>query len=48
MVVYLQAVDLFTYCTAEQMVRIASIAQQQDFVAGEKVYTANDPADAMY
>jgi CRP-like cAMP-binding protein len=48
MVVYLQAVDLFTYCTAEQMVRIASIAQQQDFAAGESVYTASDPADAMY
>jgi CRP-like cAMP-binding protein len=48
MVVYLQAVDLFAYCTAEQMVRIASIAQQKNFSAGEKIYAANDPAEAMY
>lgn len=48
MVVYLQAIDLFTYCTAEQMVRIASIAQQQDFTAGDEIYAASDPADAMY
>ena len=48
MVVYLQAVDLFTYCTAEQMVRIAAIARQQRFKANEKIYASNDPADAMY
>jgi len=48
MVVYLQAVDLFTYCTAEQMVRIASIVHQRHFAAGEKIYAANDPAEAMY
>ncbi len=48
MVVYLQAVDLFTYCTAEQMVRIAGIARQQRFKANEKIYASNDPADAMY
>ncbi len=48
MVVYLQAVDLFAYCTAEQMVRIASIAQQRNFAAGEEVYNPNDPAEAMY
>lgn len=47
-VVYFQAVDLFTYCTAEQMVRIASIAQQKRFAANEKIYATNDPADAMY
>jgi len=48
MVVYLQAVDLFAYCTAEQMVRIASIAQQRNFVAGDEIYSPNDPAEAMY
>ena len=48
MVVYLQAVELFTYCTAEQMVRIASIARQRNFAAGEEIYRANDPADSMY
>ena len=48
MVVYLQAVDLFAYCSAEQMVRIASIAQQKNFTAGSEIYSANDPADSMY
>lgn len=48
MVVHLQAVELFTYCTAEQMVRIASIARQKNFRAGEEIYAANDPAESMY
>ncbi len=48
MVVYLQAVDLFTYCNAEQMMRIAGIVRQESFTRGERIYTINDPADAMY
>ncbi len=48
MVVYLQAVDLFTYCNAEQMVRIAGIARQVSFIDGEQIYSVNDPADALY
>ena len=46
MVVYLQAVELFTYCTAEQMVRIASIARQRNVPSGEEIYSANDPAES--
>ena len=48
MVVYLQAVDLFAYCSAEQMVRIAGIAHQERFEAGQRIYSTNDPADALY
>ncbi len=48
MVVYLQAVDLFTYCNAEQMMRIAGIARQQNFAEGERIYSLGDPAEAMY
>ncbi len=48
MVVYLQAVDLFTYCNAEQMMRIAGIVRQESFTKGERIYAVNDPADAMY
>ncbi len=48
MVVYLQAVDLFTYCNAEQMMRIAGIVRQESFDNGEQIYGINDPADAMY
>ncbi len=48
MVVTLQAVDLFTYCNAEQMMRIAGIVRQRSFAEGERIYTVNDPAEAMY
>lgn len=48
MVVYLQSVDLFVYCNAEQMVRIAGIAHQEHFRSGERIYSANDPAEALY
>ncbi len=48
MVVHLQTVDLFAYCSAEQVVRIAGIARQQRFQSGERVYAANDPAEALY
>lgn len=46
-VVDLQAAELFTYCNAEQMMRIAGIARQQNLAAGEKIYSVNDPADGM-
>lgn len=48
MVVYLQAVDLFTHCTAEQIVRIATIARQRRFVAGDRIYGNNDPAETLF
>ena len=48
MVVYLQAVDLFTYCNAEQMMRIAGIVRQESFEEGERIYAINDPAEALY
>ena len=48
MVVHLQSVELFAYCTAEQIVRMASIARQQRFVRGERIYAVDDPADRLY
>jgi len=48
MVVHLQGVDLFAYCSAEQMVRIATIARERHFTPGEGVYELDDPAEAMY
>ena len=48
MVVYLQAVELFSYCSAEQMVRIASIARQRRFAEGERIFSRTDPADTIY
>lgn len=48
MVVHLQTVELFTHCTAEQMVRIAAIARQRVFHRGETIYSINDSAEALY
>lgn len=48
MVVHLQGVDLFTYCNAEQMMRIAGIVRQESFAEGELIYAINDPAEALY
>lgn len=48
MVVCLQSVDLFAYCSAEQVLHIAAIARQRRFERGERIYSANDPAEALY
>lgn len=46
--VFLQGVELFADCSAEQSVRLASIARQRCFVAGERIYATGEPADALY
>lgn len=47
-VVFLQSVDIFSYCKAEEVLRIAAIAQERLVEAGEKIYSANEPAEAMF
>jgi CRP-like cAMP-binding protein len=47
-VVFLQSADLFSYCKAEEILRIALIAHERRYAAGESVYRRNDPADALY
>lgn len=47
-VVFLQSVDLFSYCKAEEVLRIAAIAQERSFNAGEQIYTVNDPSDTLF
>ena len=44
----LQSVELFKYCSAEEIVRIAEISEQQHFDAGEQIYRASDPARNLY
>lgn len=45
---FLQGVELFADCSAEQTVRLASIARQRSFASGERIYTTGEPADALY
>ncbi|MFQ5526676.1 MAG: cyclic nucleotide-binding domain-containing protein [Thermoanaerobaculia bacterium] len=47
-VVFLQKVDLFSACTAEQILRISAIVSQSSFDGGENIYQANDPSECMY
>ncbi len=47
-VVFLQSVDLFSYCKAEEVLRIAAIAQERSYKAGDRIYGVNDPSDALF
>ena len=39
---------IFAYCTTEQLLKIAGIAQEIRFAAGEVIFRENDPGDALY
>lgn len=47
-VVFLQSCDLFSFCKAEEILRIATIARERHFRAGEKIYEQNGAADVLY
>jgi CRP-like cAMP-binding protein len=47
-VVFLQSVDLFSYCKAEEVLRIAAIAQERSFQDGDRIYGVNDPSDTLF
>ncbi len=47
-VLYFQDVPLFAHCSAEQILRIAAIADERRFAAGDMVYEVNDPSDAIH
>jgi CRP-like cAMP-binding protein len=47
-VLFLQGVDFFSSCTAEQILRISAIVHQRRLAAGEKVYGAGEPAEQLY
>lgn len=47
-VLLLQETQLFEFCAAEEIVRIASIAEPVAFAEGETVYRANEPANALF
>ncbi len=47
-VLFLQSVDFFSACTAEQILRISAIVHQRQLAAGEKVYDPGEPAGELY
>ena len=47
-VLFLQGVDFFSSCTAEQILRISAIVHQRRLATGEKVYGPGEQAGELY
>jgi len=47
-VVCLQSCDLFAFCKAEEVLRLAGIARERHFPAGSTIYEPNDPAEYLF
>ena len=47
-VLFLQGVDFFSSCTAEQILRISAIVHQRRLAAGERMYGIGEPAEELY
>jgi CRP-like cAMP-binding protein len=47
-VVALQSSDLFAFCKAEEILRIAGIARQRLYPAGATIYEQGGPAEMLY
>jgi CRP-like cAMP-binding protein len=47
-VVFLQNVPLFANCRAEELMRIATIADERRFAAGAEIYAAGGAPDGLY
>jgi CRP-like cAMP-binding protein len=47
-VVFLQSCDLFSHCRADEILRIAGIAREKKFGAGENIYQPGGAAEDLY
>lgn len=47
-VVFLQSVDLFSFCKAEEVLRISSITSERRFEQGERIFKEGDDSDQLY
>lgn len=47
-VVFLQSVDLFRFCRAEELLRLARISHQKHYAEGNVIYSAGDRPDGIY
>ena len=47
-VVALQSCDLFSFCRAEEILRIAGIAKERNLDVGKVIYERNAPAEELY
>ena len=44
----LRRAQIFALCTTEQLLKIAAIAEEARFPAGEEIFRENDPGNALY
>lgn len=47
-IVFLQSVDIFSFCKAEEVLRIAAIVSERSVARGDGIYTPGDDADSLY
>ncbi|HVS01494.1 MAG TPA: cyclic nucleotide-binding domain-containing protein [Thermoanaerobaculia bacterium] len=47
-VVVLQGMDLLAHCKAAEILRIAAIASERSFAAGETIYRPLEPAERLF
>ncbi|MDJ0838173.1 MAG: cyclic nucleotide-binding domain-containing protein [Acidobacteriota bacterium] len=47
-ILFLREVELFHFCTAEEILRIASIVRERRFEAGRTIYEVNESAEDLY
>ncbi len=47
-VLFLQSTDLFRHCTAEQILRLATIAHERRLDAGETIFRIDDEPSVLY
>jgi CRP-like cAMP-binding protein len=48
MMVFLQSVDLFANCNAEEVLRMAAIATEQHYEKSEVIFRRHEPADRLF
>jgi hypothetical protein len=48
MMVFLQGVDLFAHCNADQVLRLAAISSERSYDKSEVIFRRQDPADCLY
>lgn len=47
-ILFLKSVDLFEPAAIEELGRIATVAEEVDFAAGQTIYRADDPVPAIF
>lgn len=47
-VLFLQSTDLFRHCTAEQILRLAAIAYERQFDAGDPIFRIDDEPSVLH